>query len=233
MRYQALFPTLVLVTGLASATVFADSADSPGAVETVVDAPELERVDRLTLKSSRHLVTSIDPAPAGEMVNAVIEIPTGTTAKWEVAKESGNLVWELRKGKPRQVKYLGYPGNYGMIPQTLLPEADGGDGDPLDILVLGPAVPRGSVQRVQVIGLLRMLDKGEQDDKLIAVPTQGVFRKIDSIEELDEKFPGVSDIVNTWFANYKGQDKIQIQGYAGPAKALEVLERALAGYREQ
>ena len=74
----------------------------------------------------------------------MIEIPTGTTAKWEVVKPSGELRWEFDQGRPRVVRYLGYPGNYGMIPRTLLPKEEGGDGDPLDVVVLGPAVPRGS-----------------------------------------------------------------------------------------
>ena len=51
--------------------------------------------------------------------------------------------------KPREVKYLGYPGNYGMIPRTLLPKELGGDGDPLDVIVLGPAVERGSCDQKQ------------------------------------------------------------------------------------
>ena len=55
------------------------------------------------------------------------------------------MIWEFKDGKPRIVKYLGYPGNYGMVPKTLLPENLGGDGDPLDVIVLGPQVERGSV----------------------------------------------------------------------------------------
>ena len=192
----------------------------------------LSRVSEYTLLSSIHLIDDIDPIVGKNSVKVVIEIPSGSTQKWEVEKPSGDLKWEFKRGRPRSVQYLGYPGNYGMIPRTLLLEDDGGDGDPLDVLVLGPAVPRGSVVEVKIIGLLRMQDKGEQDDKLIAVMTNGVFAKVDDIDDLDEEFPGVTTIVETWFANYKGQKKIETDGYAGRKKAKKLLARALDDYKK-
>jgi inorganic pyrophosphatase len=196
------------------------------------DAKELSRISEYTLLSSIHLVDDIDPIVGKNSVKVVIEIPTGSTQKWEVEKPSGDLKWEFKHGQPRTVQYLGYPGNYGMVPRTLLSEDDGGDGDPLDVLVLGPAVPRGSVVEVKIIGLLRMLDKGEDDDKIIAVMTDGVFAKVDDIDDLDEEFPGVTAIVETWFTNYKGQEKIETDGYVGRKKANKLLARALDDYKE-
>lgn len=75
-------------------------------------------------------------------VNAVVEIPAGTLDKWELSKSNGQVEWETVNDVPRVVNYLGYPGNYGMIPRTLLPKDDEGDADPLDILVLGPPEPK-------------------------------------------------------------------------------------------
>ena len=64
-------------------------------------------------------------------VKAIVEIPAGTSAKWEISKDDPHAVyWELKKGAPRIVDYLGYPGNYGAIPGTALPKELGGDGDP-------------------------------------------------------------------------------------------------------
>lgn len=211
-------------------------ARSPGADETapiVRDAPELIRIDQYTLKSAVHLVDGIDPMGGEGRIRVLVEIPAGSIQKWEVEKSSGDLKWEFRKGKPRLVKYLGYPGNYGMVPRTLLSVENGGDGDPLDVLVLGPAVPRGSVVDVKIIGMLKMLDKGEQDDKLIAVLANDIFDRVDTIKELNKKFPGVASIVETWFANYKGQKKIETMGYVGRSKANEVLDRALADYQNK
>ena len=101
-------------------------------------APELQYKDPYTIIGEKNLYRDFEPINADRTVNAIIEIPTGNNDKWEVGKD-GVMTWEIRKGKPRIVEYLGYAGNYGMIPRTL-----GGDGDSLDILVLGPSIPRGT-----------------------------------------------------------------------------------------
>jgi inorganic pyrophosphatase len=178
----------------------------------------------------RNLLDDVDPAAAGSRVNAVIEIPTGTNAKWEVRKPDGRLEWEQKNGAPRVVNYVSYPGNYGMIPRSLLPEHEGGDGDPLDVLVLGPAAPRGAVIRVHLIGVLRLLDDGERDDKLIAVQDAGPLSDVRDLDDLDERFAGVSGIVEIWFTNYKGPGRLESQGFAGQAEALRILDAALAAY---
>ncbi|MBX2927423.1 MAG: inorganic diphosphatase [Saprospiraceae bacterium] len=80
------------------------------------------------------------------LVNVVIEIPAGTNQKWEVNKVSGQIEWEqIAPDSFRVIDYLAYPANYGFVPQTLLSEASGGDGDPLDVFVLGPAISRGTI----------------------------------------------------------------------------------------
>lgn len=196
----------------------------------VTVAAGLEWVDPYTLRGEKNLLRDYSPENADGTVNVVVEVPAGTNAKWEVDKKSGELKWEFKKGVPRMVNYLGYPGNYGFIPRTLLPHELGGDGDPLDVLVLGPAVPRGSVIPVEIIGVLRLLDKGEQDDKLIAVQAGTPLAKVDTLEELEKKYPGVSQIVETWFANYKGDRKIEILGYAEREKAEEIVNAAIEAF---
>ncbi len=119
--------------------------------------------------------------------------------KWEIDKITGHLEWEFKDSQPRIVKYLGYPGNYGMIPRTLLPKERVGDGDPLDVIVLGPAVPRGSILKARLIGVMKMLDNGEQDDKLIAVMLDSPLGNIKSIVELDQRFNGITQILDNWF----------------------------------
>ncbi|MDP5292562.1 inorganic diphosphatase [Oceanimonas sp. CHS3-5] len=166
-------------------------------------------------------------------VKAIVEIPAGTSAKWEVSKEDPKAVyWEYKKGKPRVVNYLGYPGNYGAIPGTALPKELGGDGDPLDVIVLGQAVPRGEVVDVRVIGVLKMLDDGEQDDKLIAVlANDSPFAHIETMAQLDEEYAGVSQIIDLWFANYKGPDGgMEGLGFEDAASARKVLDAAAAHF---
>ena len=110
---------------------------------------------------------------------------------------------------------------------TMLSKENGGDGDPLDILVLGPAVPRGSVVEAKIIGVLRLLDKGQQDDKLIAVMAGNQFYEVDTIKDLEIKYPGVTTIIDTWFANYKGEGKVKILGYADQKVARDVINSRL------
>ncbi|MDG2272156.1 MAG: inorganic diphosphatase [Halioglobus sp.] len=186
--------------------------------------------DAYTIDSPVHLVDGVEPVVAGDDIRVVVEIPTGSVQKWEADKTEGNLKWELRDGSPRVINYLGYPGNYGMIPRTLQGEKTGGDGDPLDALVIGQAVPRGSIVTARLIGILNMTDKGMQDDKLIAVLKDSPFEEIYTIKQLDKKFPDASTIIRLWFANYKGQKKIAIEGYSGRKGAREALSRGISDY---
>jgi len=189
-----------------------------------ISAPAEEQ-NRLTydgeyrIKSKFHLIDQIHYKD--EFHRAVIEVPAGTTEKWEVVKDTGHLEWEFKKGKPRKVKYLGYPGNYGFIPQTRFY-----DGDTLDVIVLDSAVDRGTVHNIKVIGALKLLDKGKIDHKIIAVPMDGPFKKIDSIGEMVRKYPGVIHIVRLWFEGYKDPGKIQFLGYMKESDAINLIEES-------
>lgn len=189
--------------------------------------------DPFTLRATQDLMAVPAINDSGD-VNALIEIPTGTSAKWEMNKDNTHeVIWELKNDAPRIVNYLGYPGNYGTIPGTALPKELGGDGDPLDVVVLGQAVPRGQVLSVRLIGVLKMLDGGEQDDKLIAVITEdSPFSSIQSLSQLDAEYPGVSEIVGLWFENYKGVDGgMEAQGFSDKDEAMSVLNQAMQAYQ--
>lgn len=187
-----------------------------------------EQVAQEATKSTfASLIKTTAPINPDSTVNAAIEIPAGTNAKWETDKSTGELVWEQQNGKPRVVQYLPYPANYGMIPNTLLPKEKGGDGDPLDILVLGPAVERGSILKVHVIGVLRLRDTGEQDDKLIGVAPDGPFASLNSMMELETQFPMVAQIIALWFTSYKGPGKIQALGFGEKAEAMGILRASV------
>jgi inorganic pyrophosphatase len=89
------------------------------------------------------------------IVNAIVEIPKGSRAKYELDKETGLL-------KLDRVLYSSvyYPANYGFIPQTYCD-----DGDPLDVLVLSMIdIQPLCIVRAKIIGVMRMLDSGEADD---------------------------------------------------------------------
>ena len=160
-------------------------------------------------------------------VNAIIEVPAGTIQKWEINKLSRKIEQELIGDEARIINYIGYPGNYGMIPQTLLPKENGGDGDPLDILVLGPPEDRGSIVKCKVIGVLFLLDQGAQDDKLIAISDNSPLFHINEIADLTKNYIGVSEIIKLWFTNYKGPDKMKSNGFGNKQVAEEILQRAI------
>jgi inorganic pyrophosphatase len=83
-------------------------------------ALSLKYTDPFTLSSPNNLLKHSPSRDVFENIQAVIEVPTGRTEKWEVDKKDGNLKWNFKKGRPRVLKYIGYPGNYGMFPRTLL-----------------------------------------------------------------------------------------------------------------
>jgi len=191
-------------------------------------APGFRVVDNcLVPKWHRHLnfYRDIRPLNADGTVNAVIEIPAGTNAKWEVSEQTGNLCWELKNGVPRVVNYLGYSANYGSIPRTL-----GGDGDSLDIITLGHMRFMGEIVPVKVIGVMHMIDGGDPDDKIIAVIPGTSLGGVNSIAELDANFPGVTGILATWFSSYKGPGEIEVTGFGGPEDATVVLNAGFAAY---
>jgi len=196
---------------------------------TVPLAAGLDYADNLTLRSPRNFLFDVPERTADGLVNAVVEIPTGCCEKWEV-KSDGVMHWDMKNGKPRHVKYLGYPCNYGMVPRTCLGHELGGDGDPLDILVLGQSFPRGSVVPVRLLGLIRLVDGGEKDDKLIAVPLESALAAAGSVSQLDELYPGISAILRTWFENYKGKGELSCSGFADGPEAERLLSAASASF---
>ena len=91
------------------------------------------------------------PAINDGCVNAIIEISSGEIEKWELNKKSGEIERDSIDGLPRTINYLGYPANYGMVPQTILPKEKGGDGDPLDIIVIGEPVLKGEIIKCKIM----------------------------------------------------------------------------------
>ena len=200
--------------------------------------PEDKKSDSLEIgpekqKDTFNLLTDIKPLCTDGDINALIEIPAGTLDKWELDKTTGKIRWEMIEGIPRVVNYIGYPGNYGMVPQTLLSKEKGGDGDPLDVLVLGPTVERGRVLKSKIIGVLYLQDGGEQDYKLIAASSDSPMYNVNSLDELRNNYNGVLEIVQLWFMNYKGPGKVESKGFGDEKVATDILTKAIHQYEFQ
>jgi inorganic pyrophosphatase len=182
--------------------------------------------DAETVVGPRHFSRGYAAQNPDGSVNAVIEIPTGTTGKFEVDEDTGWLRWEhAREGGLRAVDYLAFVVNYGMVPRTLAP-----DGDPIDIVVLGAGIERGHVAATRVIGVLKMGDERERDDKLIAVPVEPAlvngFSRLHDLAELDARYPASRAIVETWFSHYWGKGATHVLGWGDAAEARALLEAA-------
>ncbi|WP_395065864.1 inorganic diphosphatase [Flavobacterium sp.] len=168
-----------------------------------------------------HNVSPGDELP--EIVNGIIEIPKGTRAKYELDKESGLL-------KLDRVLFssMYYPANYGFIPQTYCD-----DKDPLDILVISQidVVPMCIVP-AKVIGVMRMLDNGEADDKIIAVSAgDPSVNHINDISELPAHF--ISELRN-FFEDYKKLEKktVKVEDFLGKETAIEILKESFELYNK-
>jgi|SRR5690554_104655 len=161
---------------------------------------------------------------AGDAVNGIIEISKGSRAKYEVCKESGMLVLD-------RVLYSSvyYPANYGFIPQTYCD-----DNDPLDILILSQIdiLPMTMVE-AKIIGVMKMIDQGEADDKLIAVATQDMsVAHYEDISELPEFF--IKEI-HQFFKEYKvlEQKEVVIEEIQGAEVGRQVYRQSIIDYREK
>ncbi len=166
-------------------------------------------------------------------VNAVIEVPSGENQKWMVSKKTGKLKWEKKNNSFRYIKYLGYPVNYGIIPQTITPKGDGGDGDPIDILVIGEKFTKGSVVKVKIIGVMKMLDNGEVDDKLLGIFIDSKIINVNllsDINDLKNNYPGMLEIFKIWFENYKGTGQVIVKNFENKIEALKIIEKSKEPY---
>ncbi len=157
-------------------------------------------------------------------VNGIIEIPKHTRAKYELDKDSGLL-------KLDRVLYsaMYYPANYGFIPQTYCD-----DKDPLDILVLSQieVVPLCLVE-AKIIGVMRMLDNNEADDKIIAVAAgDPAINHYNDISELPEH--NIREL-RSFFEDYKKLEhkEVIVEEFQDKNTAIHILNEALELYRQE
>lgn len=184
----------------------------------------LSKINDFEYESNKNLVSDVCYKNNDHSYNMIIEIPAGALDKWQTKKSSGNLYLEFVNNQPRKINYLPYPGNYGFIPQTIQSQKDKGDGDPLDIILLTDAKPRGSIQKIMVIGALFFFDQGERDHKIIALYPNNVFSDVSSLFEMKQKHPEVIEIIKTWFENYKGKDKMKFIDYVSKKDTIKMIE---------
>lgn len=159
-----------------------------------------------------------------DVVRAVIEIPAGTVEKRQYDPARSTFPVDERNGRPRRIAFLPYPANYGFVPGTRMDKAQGGDGDALDVFVLCTSVPSGTVLEVEPIGVIELLDAGERDDKVIALPVDPALRTLEA-RDLHDLPAAAREILVTWLLNYDPEDRTQLVGIRDKAEALRMIAR--------
>lgn len=156
-----------------------------------------------------------------EEVNVLIDVPKGSSVKYEMNKESGVVMID-------RFLYTAmyFPFNYGSVPNTLA-----GDGDPIDVLVLSEhTVLPGTVIPSVPIGMLEMEDEAGIDTKILAVPTQkidplfGVYKDIGDVPE------ALKNKIKHFFENYKTLEPgkwVKVKEWKGKKIALEEIRKAI------
>lgn len=161
---------------------------------------------------------------APDVVQGIIEIPKNCRAKYELDKDSGMLILD-------RVLYssINYPANYGFIPQTYCD-----DNDPLDILVLSQIdiVPMCLVE-AKVIGVMRMIDGGEMDDKIIAVAMNDM--SVNHINDISELPPHSLKELRNFFEDYKKLEnkEVIVEEFQNREIALQVIEQSIVDYKKK
>ncbi len=160
------------------------------------------------------------------VINTVVEISRGSMLKIEYNRKKGTF--ELDRIEP---EIFVKPSNYGFIPGTL-----DDDGDELDTLIVSPEpIPTGVVVRANIIGVLNFEDNGEQDHKIICVPTDDRDSG-DAIEHLDDLGERWKAKIQYHFTTYKDLKKpgtTKVIGYGDKDEAVEVIKKCIERYNKE
>lgn len=157
-------------------------------------------------------------------INVIIEIPKGSKNKYEINKETGLIALDRAMHTAQD-----YPFDYGFVPQTYWD-----DGDALDVIVLTtyPLAP-GILVNARPVGIMGMIDGGDSDDKIIAVPVDDP--RWNDVKDLKDINKHTLKEIEHFFSTYKKiQNKeVSVTGFKGRTDAFKAVERSLKLYKEK
>lgn len=157
---------------------------------------------------------------------AVTEIPAGGIIKYETDAKTGFIVADRFQSMP-----VAYPANYGSLTQSL-----GGDNDPLDVIFYtrAPLQP-GTLIKLRAIGVLKMIDGGEVDDKIVAVPTSKIDPTWDDVKSMSDLPKIEQERLEAFFRVYKqlpdGRKKVELKGFESADVAKNEIKQAFDAYK--
>lgn len=166
--------------------------------------------------------------PAGknppEEVNVIVEIVKGSRNKLELDKKTGAIMLDRVLHKPFKYKW-----DYGFIPQTLSEDGDPADG----LIIMEEAAFPGVMVPVRPIGIMHMIDSGEQDDKLICVPVKDPDSN--GVTDISQLSRSVVTEMNHFFSNYKVKEgkKTSVTGFEGADAAKSYIKAAIELYKKK
>ncbi len=169
-----------------------------------------------------HDISAGEKSP--EIVTAAIEISANSRAKYEICKETGALALDRIL-----FSSMVYPANYGFIPQTLAE-----DNDPLDVVLLcGVDLVPLSLANARPVGVMKMIDGGEGDDKIIAVAEDDVTMR--HVRELEDIPQAKRDEIAQFFKEYKNLEKkkVEVKEFHGKEVALQIIRDCMARYQDK
>lgn len=169
-----------------------------------------------------HEISAGDDVP--NIVNVIVEIPKGSKNKYEIDKETG-LIKLDRAMKSAQ----DYPFDYGFVPQSLWD-----DGDALDVILLTTyPLAIGILVEARPVAVMRMIDGGDGDDKIIAVPKNDP--RWEEIKDLTDVNKHTIKEIQHFLETYKSIEgkSVVINGVEGRAEAMKAVEKGLKMYRDK
>jgi inorganic pyrophosphatase len=165
-------------------------------------------------------------------VNVVVEVPAGTNRMIVYNEEKKMFLPGERDGSDWVVDFLPCPGNFGFVPGTYLDPVMGGNGDPVNVLVISESVPTGTVMEVKPLLVLYFNDGsiaggGLSAMKIIAVPASERFRVINagSYQDLFDNYPDLVDILVKWFSSYKGSGTMKLTAMGDGDVAMNEIRK--------
>jgi inorganic pyrophosphatase len=165
----------------------------------------------------------LEPGTTDEMTT-IVEIPKGSKNKYEIDKETGLIALDRAMHTAQD-----YPFDYGYIPQTLWD-----DDDAVDVIILtSNPLSSGILVRTRPVGIMNMIDDGDADDKLIAVPVTDP--RFDEIQDLDDINSHTLKEMQHFYSTYKNlEDKeVEVTGFQKKDAAIAAFERGKRLYNEK